>query len=143
MSRRLGEGGWSVPRVHGAWISFPPPPPLFSGFSCRSFLFQSFHGLSFFLRLTVSVDVMHHEWCVCSVSTVFRLIQCGRGGKRLNFHVSRRVARLGWEAPVYFALFALSTCGAVVSSCFWDTCLVAHVRVSVCTSIFSKRSHRE
>ena len=54
-------------QAHGAWISFPPPPfsllppPLFSKFSYKSFLFQNFHNHSFFLHLTISVDVIHHE----------------------------------------------------------------------------------
>ena len=55
------------PQAQGAWISFPPPPfsllppPLFSKFSYKSFLFQNFHNHSFFLHLTISVDVIHHE----------------------------------------------------------------------------------
>ena len=54
------------PQAHGAWISFPPPPfsllPHFlSKFSYKSFLFQNFHSHSFFLHLTISVDVIHHE----------------------------------------------------------------------------------
>ena len=54
------------PQAHGAWISFPPPPfsllpPLFSKFSYKSFLFHNFHNHSFFLHLTISVDVIHHE----------------------------------------------------------------------------------
>ena len=53
-------------QAHGAWISFPPPPfsllpPLFSKFSYKSFLFQNFHNHLFFLHLTISVDVIHHE----------------------------------------------------------------------------------
>ena len=32
----------SYPQAHGAWISFPPPPPFFK-FSYKSFLFQNFH----------------------------------------------------------------------------------------------------
>ena len=53
-------------QAHGAWISFPPPPflyypPFFSKFSYKSFLFQNFHNHSFFLHLTISVDVIHHE----------------------------------------------------------------------------------
>ena len=35
--------------------------PLFSKFSYKSFLFQNFHNHSFFLHLTISVDVIHHE----------------------------------------------------------------------------------
>ena len=37
------------------------PPPFFSKFSYKSFLFQNFHNHSFFLHLTISVDVIHHE----------------------------------------------------------------------------------
>ena len=35
--------------------------PLFSKFSYKSFLFQNFHNHSFFLHLTIAVDVIHHE----------------------------------------------------------------------------------
>ena len=37
------------------------PPPFFSKFSYKSFLFQNVHNHSFFLHLTISVDVIHHE----------------------------------------------------------------------------------
>ena len=52
----------------GAWgmdfVSSSPlfsTTPLFSKFSYKSFLFQNFHNHSFFLHLTISVDVIHHE----------------------------------------------------------------------------------
>ena len=52
----------------GAWgmdfLSSSPlfsTAPLFSQFSYKSFLFQNFHNHSFFLHLTISVDVIHHE----------------------------------------------------------------------------------
>ena len=52
----------------GAWgmnfVSSSPlfsTTPLFSNFSYKSFLFQNFHNHSFFLHLTISVDVIHHE----------------------------------------------------------------------------------
>jgi hypothetical protein len=81
---------------------------------------------------------------VYSVSTVFRLIQYRREGKQLNFHISRHIAHLGWETPVFFTFFTLSTYGTVVSNCFQDTYLIAHVRISVGTSIFSwKRNDYE
>ena len=44
---------------------------------------------------------------------------------------------------VFFTLFTLSTYGTVVSNCFYDTYLIAHVRILVRTSIFSKKSRRE
>ena len=37
------------------------PPPFFSKFSYKSFLFQNFHNHSFFLHLTISVDIIDHE----------------------------------------------------------------------------------
>ena len=40
-----------------------------------------------------------------SVSTVFRLIQYKREGKQLHFHISRHIAHLGWETPVFFLHF--------------------------------------
>ena len=50
---------------HGFRFLLPPflyyPPPLFSKFSYKSFLFQNFHNHSFFLHFTISVDVIHHE----------------------------------------------------------------------------------
>ena len=48
---------------HGFRFLLPPflyyPP--FSKCSYKSFLFQNFHNHSFFLHLTISVDVIHHE----------------------------------------------------------------------------------
>ena len=48
---------------HGFRFLLPPflyyPP--FLKFSYKSFLFQNFHNHSFFLHLTISVDVIHHE----------------------------------------------------------------------------------
>jgi hypothetical protein len=37
---------------------------------------------------------------------------------QLHFHISRHIAHLGWETPVFFTLFTLSTYGTVVSNCF-------------------------
>jgi hypothetical protein len=34
---------------------------------------------------------------------------------QLHFHISRHIAHLGWETPVFFTLFTLSTYGTVVS----------------------------
>jgi hypothetical protein len=42
----------------------------------------------------------------------------GGEGKQLHFHISRHIAHLGWETPVFFTLFTLSTYGTVVSNCF-------------------------
>jgi hypothetical protein len=53
-----------------------------------------------------------------SVSTFFRLIQYKREGMQLHFHISRHIAHLDWETPVFFTLFTLSTYGTVVSNCF-------------------------
>jgi hypothetical protein len=39
------------------------------------------------------------------VSTFFRLIQYRREGMQLHFHISRHIAHLGWETPVFFTLF--------------------------------------
>jgi hypothetical protein len=50
-----------------------------------------------------------------SLQAVFRLIQYKREGKQLHFHISRHIAHLGWETPVFFTL---STYGTVVSNCF-------------------------
>jgi hypothetical protein len=44
--------------------------------------------------------------------------QYKREGKQLHFHISRHIAHLGWETPVFFTLFTLSTYGTVVSNCF-------------------------
>jgi hypothetical protein len=41
------------------------------------------------------------------VSTVFRLIQYKREGKQLYFHISRHIAHLGWETPMFFYTFYL------------------------------------
>ena len=55
-------------RITDAWsmdfVSSSPvfsTTPLFSKFSYKSFLFQNVHNLSFFLHLTISVDVIHHD----------------------------------------------------------------------------------
>ena len=40
-----------------------------------------------------------------SVSTFFRLIQYKREGMQLHFHISRHIAHLGWETPVFFLHF--------------------------------------
>ena len=53
-----------------------------------------------------------------------------------------RSPRLG-NPRVFSTLFTLSAYGTVVSNCFWDTYLIAHVRISVGTSIFSKKSRRK
>jgi hypothetical protein len=55
---------------------------------------------------------------IYSVSTFFRLIQYKREGMQLHFHISHHIAHLGWETPVFFTLFTLSTYGTVVSNCF-------------------------
>jgi hypothetical protein len=39
--------------------------------------------------------------------TVFRLIQYKIEGKQLHFHISRHIAHLGWETPVFFYTFYL------------------------------------
>jgi hypothetical protein len=46
-------------------------------------------------------------------STFFRLIQYKREGMQLHFHISCHIAHLGWETPVFFTLFTLSTYGTV------------------------------
>ena len=38
-----------------------PPPPFFQNFHINHSFFQNFHNHSFFLHLTISVDVIHHE----------------------------------------------------------------------------------
>jgi hypothetical protein len=35
---------------------------------------------------------------------LYWMIQYKREGKQLNFHISRHIAHLGWETPVYFTL---------------------------------------
>ena len=57
LHRRMGHGfRFLLPP-----FLYYPPPPVFSKFSYESFLFQNFHNHSFFLHLTISVDVIHHE----------------------------------------------------------------------------------
>jgi hypothetical protein len=34
----------------------------------------------------------------------------------VGFHISRHITHLGWETPVFFTLFTLSTYGTVVSN---------------------------
>ena len=67
----LFTGAWGMDFVSSSPFSLLPP---FSKFSYKSFLFQNFHNHWFFFHLTISVDVIHHEEYVYSVSTVFRLI---------------------------------------------------------------------
>jgi hypothetical protein len=54
-SREKGGGG----NVSSSPLFSTIPP--FLKFSYKSFLFQNFHNHSFFLHLTISVDVIHHE----------------------------------------------------------------------------------
>jgi hypothetical protein len=39
---------------------------------------------------------------------------------QLHFHISRHIAHLGLETPVFFTLFTLSTYGTVVSNWFFQ-----------------------
>jgi hypothetical protein len=60
--RLLGTGttgAWGMDFVSSSPFSLLLP--LFSKFSYKSFFFQNFHNHSFFLHLTISVDVIHHE----------------------------------------------------------------------------------
>jgi hypothetical protein len=41
------------------------------------------------------------------ISTFFRLKQYKREGMQLHFHISRHIAHLGWETPVFFYTFYL------------------------------------
>ena len=54
-------GTWGIDYVSSSPLFSTTPPPFFSKFSYKSFLFQNFHNHSFFLHLTISVDVIHHE----------------------------------------------------------------------------------
>jgi hypothetical protein len=54
---------------------------------------------------------------------IFTLKQYKREGMQLHFHISRHIAHLGWETPVFFTLFTLSTYGTVVSNCFLNSYL--------------------
>ena len=65
---KINPGLLFLLKITGAWgmdfVSSSPffsTTPLFSKFSYKSFLFQNFHNHSFFLHLTISVDVIHHE----------------------------------------------------------------------------------
>jgi hypothetical protein len=60
--------GCLLKQIAGAWgmdfVSSSPlfsTTPFFSKFSYKSFVFQNVHNHSFFLHLTISVDVIHHE----------------------------------------------------------------------------------
>ena len=55
----LLTGAWGMDFASSSPFSLLPP--LFSKCSYKSFLFQNFHNHSFFLHLTISVDVIHHE----------------------------------------------------------------------------------
>ena len=91
-------------------FSLLPPPFFFQNFHINHSFFKIFIIIRFFLYLTISIDVIHHEqyvYYVYSVSTVFRLIQYKREGKQLHFHISRHIAHLGWETPVFFYTFYL------------------------------------
>jgi hypothetical protein len=75
----------------------------FNGKICSEYIsynleFQNFHNHSFFLHLTISVDVIHHEYYMYSVSTFFRLIQYKREGMQLHFHIS--IAHWGFSTKV-------------------------------------------
>ena len=61
-----------ISQAHEAWISFPPPP-FFSKFSYKSFLFQNFHNHSVFFSFD-NISRRHTSWiirvfCVHSFST--------------------------------------------------------------------------
>ena len=97
----------------GAWgmdfVSSSPlfsTTPFFSKFSYKSFLFQNFHNHSFFLHLTISVDVIHHELYVYSVSTVFRLIQYQSKNCGHRIHVLFMMAKnCGHRIHVLFMMY--------------------------------------
>ena len=52
-------GAWGMDFVSSSPLFSTTPP--FSKFSYKSFLFQNVHYHSFFLHLTISVDVIHHK----------------------------------------------------------------------------------
>ena len=58
---KIATAAWGMDFVSSSPLFSTTPPPLFSKFSYKSFLFQNFHNHSFFLHLTISVDVIHHE----------------------------------------------------------------------------------
>ena len=73
----IADTEWGI-RVTGAWgmdfVSSSPlfsTTPLFQNVSYKSFLFQNFHNRSFFLHLTISVDVIHHEYYEVEASWIF------------------------------------------------------------------------
>ena len=76
-----------------------------------------------------------------SVSTVFRLIQYRREGKQLNFHI-RAISLTSVGKPPCFFLHFLPCLHMALS---YQTVpkTLTHCRISVGTSIFSKKSDRE
>jgi hypothetical protein len=72
-------------------------------------LFQCFHiqiVVVPFLRNNPSAVMFFQRFIFpYSVSTFFRLIQYKREGMQLHFHISRHIAHLGWETPVFFLHF--------------------------------------
>ena len=114
----ISTGAWDMDFVSSSPL-FSTPPPLFSKFSYKSFFFQNFHNHSFFLHLTISVDVIHHEYYVYSVSTVLRLIQYIREKVSHSIFIFRAISLTSvGKPPCFFTLFTLSTYGTVVSNCF-------------------------
>jgi hypothetical protein len=86
--------------------------------------------------------MMYDVYWYCQMKKNEWLWQFWKRNDYENFE-KRGYRPLGWETPVFFTRFTLATDGTVVSNCFQDTYLIAHVRISVGTSIFSKKYRRE
>jgi hypothetical protein len=80
-------------------------------------------------RKTVDTEYTYYSWCMTSTDIV-------------KWKKNEWIWKF-WKrndlTPVFVTLFTLSTYVTVVSNCFKDTYLIAHVRISVGTSIFSKK----
>ena len=56
--------------------------------------------------MTISVDVIHLN-NTCILCPQFFNCYSIREGEQLNFHISRHIAHLDWESPVFFYTFYL------------------------------------
>ena len=68
----FATGAWGMDFVSSSPL-FSTTPPFFSKFSYKSFLFQNFHNHSFFLHLTISVDVIQSKKCGHRIHVLFMM----------------------------------------------------------------------
>jgi hypothetical protein len=92
--------------VSSSPFSLLPPPPFFKIFIIiRIFFNWQYHYTSYIMNNTCMLCPHLFDW-----------YSYKREGMQLHFHISRHIAHLGWETPVFFTLFTLSSYGVLYST---------------------------